>query len=76
MRLDNVPSLLTNHEEICIYEEQKTLKSRISNFISSRLGYRAEAETDGSKAVQQTHIIDGFVVIVTGKDILIVRQSD
>lgn len=73
LKLDDVPSIMTNREEVCIYEEQKTLKSRISNFLSSRLGYRGEAEQDGTKAVKETHIIDGFVVIITGKDILIVR---
>lgn len=68
-------SVMAEKEEVLVYSEQATIRSRISNFISSKLGLRGEeAPGDASKLVREVTDIGHFIVIITNKDIIVVRK--
>jgi len=67
---------MTSHEENLFYEEQKSITSRFSSFISAKLGYRDQDLAEATGHVKDLHVIENFVLIITNKDIIIVRRSD
>jgi len=69
-------SVMTSHEENLFYEEQKSITSRFSSFISAKLGYRDQDLAEATGHVKDLHVIENFVLIITNKDIIIVRRSD
>jgi hypothetical protein len=74
---NRLSSILTSSEEILVYQEAKSLKSRFSHFISSKLGYAGnEEEGESANCVKAIEIYDNFVFIVTNKDVIIIRRVD
>jgi hypothetical protein len=69
-------SILTNCEEVLAHQQVKTLKSRLSTFISSKLYGTGENEGESSGYIKSIEIVENFVFVVTSKDILIIRRSD
>jgi hypothetical protein len=69
-------SILTNCEEVLAHQQVKTLKSRLSTFISSKLYGTGENEGESAGFIKSIEIVQNFVFVVTSKDILIIRRSD
>ena len=67
-------SLMICPEEVLLYEEPRSFRSRISSFLSSKLGYAAETELDAYKMIHDVHQVGPYVIAVTGKGVLIVER--
>lgn len=72
----SLSSILTSCDELLVHQQVKTLKSRLSTFISSKIYGAGENEGENAGCVKAIEIVQNFVIVVTAKDIFIVRRSD
>lgn len=70
-------SVTTQFEETVVHQEAKTLTSRLSSFISQKLGFRLLDNNEASQCVKDVHFNgEGYATIVTNKDVIIIRRRD